>query len=443
MSDDLPTIRTNPLGSPEPAESEVPAVSPPPQEGENTAGQRIPDDSPSAASSPLYTTPDSSFPVTEAASTTGLNPINPELGEQAPLTNLPQHDGFFYGTNPDLLAEFPFLSEELPEDTADPLSGVPDLGEDPDLGENDDSTEQCKRCGGKVGADGYCLACGAEFNSREHVIADGRTWFGGVSDRGLVHSKNEDSLAVSGRAEPGSFASLVVCDGVSMSSRSDVASRAAAEAALEALEEQGETNPETAMGQAIDAANRAVSALILPDEAYPPSCTFVAAIVLENEAWITSLGDSRAYWIPDAGEALRITTDDSLATYAISTGMSPQEAESSPGAHTLTAWIGPDSPLTRSDIYHLSVKQPGWLLLCSDGLWNYASAPQELADVIRETSSKLLSRKNSEEAHQNGGEGATAQVNPTKLASDLVDWANAQGGHDNITVVMARLIDEG
>ncbi len=68
----------------------------------------------------------------------------------------------------------------------------------------------------------------------------------------------------------------------------------------------------------------------------------------------------------------------------------------------------------------LEVDGPGWLLLCSDGLWNYCSEPAAMRDVVAWSLA------------QAGGE-------PLATASALVDWANAQGGHDNITVVLARL----
>lgn len=68
----------------------------------------------------------------------------------------------------------------------------------------------------------------------------------------------------------------------------------------------------------------------------------------------------------------------------------------------------------------LNVTGPGWLLVCSDGLWNYCSEAAPLADLVRQT------------AAANGGE-------PLATSSALVDWANAQGGQDNITVALARI----
>ena len=65
----------------------------------------------------------------------------------------------------------------------------------------------------------------------------------------------------------------------------------------------------------------------------------------------------------------------------------------------------------------LVVDQPGWLLLCSDGLWNYASEP---AAIVAQVTS-------------------AATTEPEALALALVDFAKASGGHDNITVAFARL----
>jgi serine/threonine protein phosphatase PrpC len=59
---------------------------------------------------------------------------------------------------------------------------------------------------------------------------------------------------------------------------------------------------------------------------------------------------------------------------------------------------------------------PGRLLLCSDGLWNYAEQPAELAAKIAEQ---------------------PADVDPLPLARFLTDFARQAGGHDNITVVVA------
>ena len=89
-------------------------------------------------------------------------------------------------------------------------------------------------------------------------------------------------------------------------------------------------------------------------------------------------------------------------------------------AHTITRWLGPDSPDHTPMVTTQDVTTPGWLLLCSDGLWNYASAAQELADVFTSVVEEV-----------------GTDVLP--LSRALVDWANARGGRDNITVALARI----
>ena len=65
--------------------------------------------------------------------------------------------------------------------------------------------------------------------------------------------------------------------------------------------------------------------------------------------------------------------------------------------------------------------EPGWLLVCSDGLWNYASDPDALVAQVR----------------------AVGTTEPAALALGLVGFANAQGGQDNITVTLARVEGAG
>ena len=289
----------------------------------------------------------------------------------------------------------------------------------------------CQSCGGVIGAEGYCETCGTKAAKvRDHFSEQPSPWVAGVCDRGIRHSRNEDAMAIAADAEPGSRALLVVCDGVSSSLDSDVASLAAARAARDVLTAGHALGmgTESSRGSAIvarlkaaaDAANDAVIDNTSPDSPNPASCTFVATVLEDGLLVAGNVGDSRAYWFPDDAEAVALTVDDSWAAELIATGISRAEAESGPHAHAITRWLGKDAPDHTPRTTTVHVTSPGWILVCSDGLWNYCSEAAPLADLVRQT------------AAANGGE-------PKATASALVDWANAQGGQDNITVALARV----
>jgi serine/threonine protein phosphatase PrpC len=306
-----------------------------------------------------------------------------------------------------------------------------DTDTEPTVEINTNPVGPCHSCGGVVGAEGYCETCGTKaVKPRDHFTEQPAPWVAGTCDRGIRHSRNEDAMAIAADAEPGSRALLVVCDGVSSSLDSDVASLAAARAAREVLvaghaqgmgTESSKTSAIAArLTAAADAANDAVLENTSPDSPNPASCTFVAAVLEDGVLVAGVVGDSRAYWFPDDGEAVGLTVDDSWAAELIATGISRAEAESGPHAHAITRWLGKDAPDHTPRTTTLRVTGPGWLMVCSDGLWNYCSEAAPLADLTRQT------------AAANGGD-------PLATSSALVDWANAQGGQDNITVALARL----
>ena len=174
--------------------------------------------------------------------------------------------------------------------------------------------------------------------------------------------------------------------------------------------------------QAADAANRAITEAV-GDRATreePPSCTFVAAVVDGASVVAGWLGDSRVYWVPDTGAALQLSTDDSAANDLMARGMSRAKAEASPQAHAITRWLGPDATDVVPSTAPTRAQGPGWVLVCSDGLWNYCSEAAAIADLLHRTAERVGSA-------------------PDVLSGALVQWANEQGGHDNITAALARV----
>jgi serine/threonine protein phosphatase PrpC len=245
-----------------------------------------------------------------------------------------------------------------------------------------------------------------------------------VSDRGRLHPRNEDAFAV---ASQDGWTALVVCDGVTTATDSDTAAFAAAQAARNLLTAADRPTGSVADRQrhwslqvkaAAVAADQAAEGTATGGDANPPSCTFVTAITDGEVIVAANVGDSRAYWLPDNGPAQQLTTDDSWATEQIRAGVPRDEAEADPQAHAITRWLGIDSPEVDANTTTVTADCPGWLLVCSDGLWNYCSDASQLREVVDKQPAEPLAR-----------------------AEALVAWANEQGGHDNITVTLARIGD--
>ena len=172
----------------------------------------------------------------------------------------------------------------------------------------------------------------------------------------------------------------MVCDGVSSSTRPDVASHAAVDAAipalLAALERGG--GPAAAITAAARAAQAAATLVAGPEPgANPPSTTFVAAVLTPDAVTVGWIGDSRAYWLPDdAQEAAGLTVDDSLAGKLGAAG-----AAVPPGANgaALVRWLGADAPDAEPHLRTFIPSGPGRVLVCSDGLFRYRPDAAELA----------------------------------------------------------------
>lgn len=273
----------------------------------------------------------------------------------------------------------------------------------------------CPACGAPLrrSSDGYCEVCGMrEPDPRDHVeiaIAGAA----GVSDKGR-RRHNQDAFALG--AGTGGRLMAVVCDGVSASTRPDEAASAAARAALDALRAAG---PGHGLDDAYVAALRATAGVPWDpahDHAGPPSCTLIAATAAAGRAQLLSVGDCRAFWVPEEGEARVLTEDDSWASDQVAAGtMTAEQAYADDRSHVITRWLGADADLTwEPRCVEFEAPGPGRLVLCSDGLWNYATAAPELAVTA--------------------GRG-----DPLATCRRLVQFAIRGGGHDNVTVVVIDL----
>jgi serine/threonine protein phosphatase PrpC len=294
----------------------------------------------------------------------------------------------------------------------------------------------CESCGQKLGepaaacvcgagaeeldAEGFCLRCGRRVRrpASDHVEVVISPAFAGVSDRGLRHDRNEDRFAV---AQVGAGSVMVVCDGVSATNKSERASEAVSVAVMQSLTgavARAGVHTEAAMQEAL-AAGAAVLNNPYNAEPDPPSTTVVAALVLADVATVAWAGDSRAYWF-DAAGMQQLTQDHSWLNDAVSGGLSAEAAELDPRAHAITRWFGADNAGTASaEVVRFPLPGKGVLMLCTDGLWNYAPTLEEMAAAF------LTARRVGDDV--------------LGWARDLIRFANEAGGRDNVTVALLRV----
>ncbi|AFZ25433.1 serine/threonine protein phosphatase [Cylindrospermum stagnale PCC 7417] len=291
----------------------------------------------------------------------------------------------------------------------------------------------CEKCGAGIKAidpEGYCSQCGFRQVpvEREHLEVIINSHLAGVSDRGLRHRRNEDFLALQLVSGTQAYI-LVVCDGVSSSDQPDLAAQTAAlNACQSAATALKGNNPESATKLAFTTALASVCNIPYKSSANldPPSTTIVTAIVQEGTATIGWLGDSRAYWI-SANSSQQLTRDDSWLTEVVAEGkITAAEASQSPHAHAITRWLGADAMEDAiPSIVNFTIPGSGYLLLCTDGLWNYAPEATQLANLVQQSSGK--------DAMPTAGYAYA-------ISHSLVEFARNCGGHDNITVAVLSIL---
>jgi protein phosphatase len=131
---------------------------------------------------------------------------------------------------------------------------------------------------------------------------------------------------------------------------------------------------------------------------------------------IGHVGDSRAY-LHRSGALEQLTTDHSLVAELVEGGvLTPEEAERHPQRSAITRALGTE-PTVEVDVFRIEAAPGDLFLICSDGLSSMVD-DDELASVIAE-----------------------AEGEPVRAAEALVATANANGGQDNITVVLFAIVE--
>jgi PPM family protein phosphatase len=285
----------------------------------------------------------------------------------------------------------------------------------------------CADCGNGEYVDHYCSVCGQRRAEPDRDEA-GIDPIVLVTDRGLVHDRNEDAAAAGivecGQGQRPYAIAVAVCDGVSTSVAAHTAARSASivgvDTMLTALAASEDARSAVLAGLADAAVAAAKVGANSVDPTMAPSCTYAAAAVVpiaEGTVQIAvgNVGDSRVYWLPEPPSAPEcLTVDDSLAHDLIAAGVPADSDAVLSGAHTLTKWFGADSgstPWSESSVRTIVTADAGLLLLCTDGLWNYLPDAEDISQIC-------------------------AGLDATAAASALVEYALREGGQDNITVAV-------
>ena len=207
----------------------------------------------------------------------------------------------------------------------------------------------------------------------------------------------------------------LVCDGMGGHAAGREAADLAAATVLEMFERApADTPPGRVLEEALEEASRRVYTMRTSEVALGrPGSTAVAILLHARGTEVAHIGDSRAYLV-HAGQIVRLTRDHSIVQEMVDRGLvTPQQAAHHPDANRITRALGMtaevDAELRPQPVAHV----PGdTFVLCSDGLSDLVDDHEILAIAAAEPAAQA--------------------------AGKLVDLANARGGHDNITVVVAR-----
>jgi len=238
----------------------------------------------------------------------------------------------------------------------------------------------------------------------------------GLTDVGRRREANQDQLLVD--PEHGLYA---VADGMGGHAAGEVASSLAIESLAESMASSWETalsGSDAAaeeLSKAFQAGNRNIcDSMVARTEWRGMGTTIVALLVLEDEAIIGHVGDSRAYLL--RGDRLhRLTGDHSWVHEQVRLGlMTGEEADKHPMRNIVTRALG-NRVEVQVDVAREKPRPGDIFLLCSDGLNSMLSD-----DQIQSTLAPHVDT-------------------PEAACRALVDAANEAGGDDNVTVVVLRI----
>lgn len=229
----------------------------------------------------------------------------------------------------------------------------------------------------------------------------------GMTDTGLVRSRNEDSLDWDSQRGV-----ALIADGMGGHNAGEVASRLAIETLMKLLHDDDAAIDEQRLRRIVAAANQAIYAQA---QAHPDcdrmGTTLVMLCVDQGQIYITHVGDSRAYRLRQ-GELIRLTSDHSLVRQLLDDGaISKDEARTSRYKNVITRALGVRDKC-EPDIAVFDIAADDIYLLCSDGLTDMVADP-DIRQVLVD------------------------EEQPEAAVAALMERARLAGGRDNISIIVA------
>ena len=250
--------------------------------------------------------------------------------------------------------------------------------------------------------------------------------FAGGTDTGRVREHNEDTIAV----EP-DLGLLVLADGMGGYNAGEVASGIAVRTIVNMVretvqrEDLASSDPTTQLSRRSivlrDAVQRA-NKLIFHTARTQPQCegmgtTVVTALFHDNRVTVAHVGDSRLYRLRE-GRFSQVTSDHSLRQELVDRGFySPAEAQRAANKNYVTRALGVEASV-EVQILEENVARGDQYLLCSDGL----------SDMVEDPDIHLTI--------------TTFGDNLDTVAKQLIQLANENGGKDNVSVLIARVLND-
>lgn len=238
-----------------------------------------------------------------------------------------------------------------------------------------------------------------------------------ITDAGVVRAFNEDAIAT----DPDLGVALVA-DGMGGYKAGDVASNMAASIIASELKRQLHQDTLSAaqiaeiLEASIGRSNRAIYQAAQSNPQYHGmGATLVAALFHDNRLHFAHIGDSRLYRLR-RGKLQALTQDHSILHEQVALGLiSNDEAKTSHNRNLVTRALGVETQC-QCEIQSQTVETGDIYLLCSDGL----------NDMVDDNDIELALN--------------ALQANLPLMARQLVMMANDNGGHDNISAILIKVL---